>query len=329
MRRRNFLIAALLWVLAGEICLSPAAAAENVVIAYPTTSSQFTPLWFARDLGLYEKYGLDSKLVFVQGGSVLLQAMLAGQVHAAQNGIAETIVAIHRGGDVKILGVTANIFPYTLIVAKGIKSAKELVGGRLAVNRLADVSAIASRVALRQLGLNPDKDVTMLQVGGSPQRLAALQSGSVQAAALDFMSGIRLSKQGYTVLAQVSLNYPYLGPVVSGKFLRENPAAAEGFVKAFVEGIARFKRNRDEGIKALARYMKTNEADVLTKAYDFIANEFYGEVLEPDPKAFQELINELSEREPLVKKATINQLFDLGIARKLEREGFLKSVFAR
>jgi NitT/TauT family transport system substrate-binding protein len=306
-----------------------ARAAESVIIAYPTTSSQFTPLWFARDVGLYDKYGLDSKLVFVQGGSVLLQAMLAGQVHAAQNGIAETMVAIHRGGDVRILGVTANIFPYTLIVSKGIKTAKDLVGGRLAVNRLADVSAIASRVALRQLGLNPDKDVTMLQVGGSPQRLAALQSGSVQAAALDFMSGIRLSKQGYTVLAQVSLNYPYLGPVVSGKFLRENPAAAEGFVKAFVEAIARFKRNRDEGIKALARYMKTNEADVLTKAYDFIANEFYGEALEPDPKAFQELVNEISEREPLVKKATINQLFDLGIARKLEREGFLKSVFGR
>ena len=109
--------------------------------------------------------------------------------------------------------------------------------------------------------------------------------------------------------------------------MRENPAAAESFVKGFVEGIARFKRNREEGIKALARYMKTNEADILTKAYDFIANEFYGETLEPDPKAFQELVNEISDREPLVKKATINQLFDLGIARKLEREGFLKSVF--
>jgi NitT/TauT family transport system substrate-binding protein len=329
MRCQKLLVSPLVWFLVGALSPSPAVALENLIIAYPTTSSQFTPLWLARDLGLYEKYGLDSQLVFVQGGSVLLQAMLAGQVHAAQNGIAETIVAIQRGGDVRILGVTANIFPYTLIVAKGIKNAKDLVGGRLAVNRLADVSAIASRVALRQLGLNPDKDVTMLQVGGSPQRLAALQSGSVQAAALDFMSGIRLSKQGYTVLAQVSLNYPYLGPVVSGKFLRENPAAAEGFVKGFVEGIARFKRNRDEGTKALARYMKTNEADILTKAYDFIANEFYAETLEPDPKAFQELINELSEREPLVKKGTIDQYFDLGIARKLEREGFLKSVFGK
>ena len=231
------------------------------MIAYPTTSSQFTPLWFARDVGLYEKYGLDGQLVFIQGGSILLQAMLAGQAHAAQNGIAETMVAVLRGGDVKILGVTSNIFPYTLIAAKGAKGAKDLMGGRIAVNRLGDVSAIASRVALRKLGLNPDKDVTMLQVGGSPQRLAALQSGSVQGAALDFMSGLRLSKQGYTVLAEVSLNYPYLGPVVSARFLREKPATAEAFVKAFVESIARFKRNREEGIKALARYMKSNETE--------------------------------------------------------------------
>jgi NitT/TauT family transport system substrate-binding protein len=310
--------------------LRSAGALESIVIAYPTTSSQFAPLWFARDVGLYEKYGLDGQLVFIQGGSILLQAMLAGQAHAAQNGIAETMVAVLRGGDVKILGVTSNIFPYTLIVSKSVKNAKDLVGGRIAVNRVGgDVSAIASRVALRNLGLNPDKDVTMLQVGGSPQRLAALQSGAVQGAALDFMSGLRLSKQGYTVLAQVSLNYPYLGPVVSARFLREKPATAEAFVKAFVESIARFKRHREEGIKALARYMKSDETDVLNKAYDFIANEFYAENLEPDPKSFQELVDEVGAREPLAKNATIPQVFDLTIVRKLEKEGFFKSVFKK
>ncbi len=307
----------------------PATALESIVVAYPTTSSQFAPLWFARDTGLYEKYGLDAKLVFVQGGSVLLQAMLAGQAHAAQNGIAETMTAVLRGGDVRILGVTSKIFPYSLIVSKGVKSAKDLVGGKIAVNRLGDVSAIASRVALRNLGLNAEKDVTMLQIGGSPQRLAALQSGAIQGAALDFMSGLRLSKQGYTVLAQVSLNYPYLGPVLSAKFLRENPAAAEAFIKAFVEAIARFKRNREEGISALARYMKSNEPDILNKAYDFIANEFYAENLEPDPKSFQELVDEVSAREPVVKNATIQQVFDLTIAHKLEKEGFFKAVFKK
>src|SRR5262245_59177769 len=99
--------------------LHSAGALESIVIAYPTTSSQFTPLWFARDVGLYEKYGLDDQLVFIQGNSILLQAMLTSQAHAAQNGIAETMVAVLRGGEVKILGVTSNIFPYTLIAAKG------------------------------------------------------------------------------------------------------------------------------------------------------------------------------------------------------------------
>ena len=327
---RKFILSIAFWSIGLGLFVRPAGALETIVIAYPTTSSQFTPLWFARDVGLYEKYGLDGQLVYIQGGSILLQAMLAGQAQAAQNGIAETMIAVLRGGDVRILGVTSNIFPYSLIVSKGVKSAKDLVGGRIAVNRVGgDVSAIASRVALRNLGLNPDKDVTMLQVGGSPQRVAALQSGAVQGAALDFMSGLRLSKQGYTVLAQVSLKYPYLGPVVSARFLRENPAAAEAFLKAFVEGIARFKRNREEGVKALARYMKSNETDVLNKAYDFIANEFYTENLEPDPKSFQELVDEVGAREPLAKNATILQVFDLTIVRKLEKEGFFKSVFKK
>jgi len=329
MRIKQIAIAVILSFFAAAPLSAMAATLESIVIAYPTTSSQFTPLWFARDVGLYEKYGLDPKLVYIQGGSVLLQAMLAGQTHAGQNGVAETVVAILRGGDVRMLGVTSKIFPYTMIVGKNIKSAKDLVGGKLAVNRLADVSAIASQVALRKLGLNPDKDVTMLQVGGSPQRLAALQTGAVQAAALDFMSGLRLSKLGYTVLSQVSLSYPYLGPLVSGRFLRENPAAAEAFLRAFLEAIARFKRNREEGVKALARYMKSNETDVLNQAYDFISTEFYAENLEPDAKSFQELLDELSEREPLAKKAIIPQVFDLTIVRKLEKEGFFKTVFKR
>ena len=308
---------------------APANALESVIIAYPTTSSQFTPLWFTRDAGLYEKYGLDGKLVYIQGGNVLLQAMLAGQAQAAQNGVAETVTAILRGGDVRMLGVTAKIFPYSLIAAKNIKSAKDLVGSRLAINRVGDVSAYGSQLALRKLGLNPDKDVTMLQVGGSPQRLAALQSGSVQAAAMDFMSGLRLAKLGFPVLVQLNLNYPYLGPVVSGKFLRETPALAEAFIRAYVEGIARFKRNREEGVKALGHYMKSNETEILNKAYDFIANEFYAENLEPDAKSFQDLMDEIGEREPLAKKATIAQVFDLTIAHKLDKEGFFKNVFKK
>ena len=308
---------------------SPARALDSVVIAYPTTSSQFTPLWFTRDVGLYEKYGIDARLVFIQGGSVLMQAMLAGQAQAAQNGIADTVPAILRGGDVRMLGVTAKIFPYSLIAAKNIKGAKDLVGGRVAINRIGDVSAYGSQIALRKLGLNPDKDVTMLQVGGSPQRVAALQSGSVQAAAMDFMSGLRLAKLGFPVLVQLNLNYPYLGPVVSGKFLRETPALAEAFVRAYLEGIARFKRNREEGVKALARYMKSSETDILNKAYDFIANDFYAENLEPDAKGFQDLMDEVGEREPLAKKATIVQVFDLTIAHKLDKEGFFKNVFKR
>jgi NitT/TauT family transport system substrate-binding protein len=309
--------------------LAPAHALESVVIGYPTTSSQFAPLWFARDVGLYEKYGLDAKLVFIQGGSVLMQAMLAGQVQAAQNGIADSVPAIVRGGDVRLLGVTAKIFPYSLIAAKGIKGPKDLVGGRIAINRIGDVSAYGSQIALRKLGLNPDKDVTMLQVGGSPQRVAALQSGSVQAAAMDFMSALRLAKLGFPVLVQLNLNYPYLGPIVSGKFLRETPALAEAFIKSYLEGIARFKRNREEGVKALARYMKSNDMDVLNKAYDFIANDFYAENLEPDARAFQDLMDEISEREPLAKKATIAQVFDLTIAHKLEKEGFFKTTFKK
>lgn len=303
------------------------AAAEKIVVGYPTTSSQFTPLWFAKDVGLYEKHGLDADLVFVRGFN-LLQGMMAGQVHVAQTAVADAALAILRGADLRFLALTAKIFPYTLIAKKELRSAKDLKGGKIAINKLADVSEIATRLAVRELGLG-EKDVTMIQVGGSPQRLAALQSGSVQAAALDFMSGLKLAKEGYNVLIQISPSYPYLGLLASGRFIREKPAATEGFVRAFTEAVARFKRNREEGTRAIAHYMKSSEMDIVTRAYDFIAAKFYAENFQPDPGSFQNLLRELSQREPQARTASLSQFFDLKIVQKLEQEGFFKSVFKK
>lgn len=299
-------------------------AAERLVIGYPTTSSQFAPIWFARDTGIYEQNGLSADLVFIRGFN-LLQGMMAGQVDVAQSGVAESVLPIVRGGDLRIVALTAKIFPYTLITNKETKTAKELKGGKIAINRLADVSEVGTRLALRELGLN-EKDVTMIQIGGSPQRLAALQSGSVQAAALDFMSGLRLAKEGYHVLVQISPSYPYLGLLATGKLLKERPRVAEAFVRSFVESLSRFKRNRDEGVQAIARYMQSNDTDIIGKVYDFISTKFYAENFEPDPKEMQDLLDELGQREPLARKATLNQLFDFRIIRKLEQEGVFKSL---
>ncbi|MGH7827198.1 MAG: ABC transporter substrate-binding protein [Candidatus Binatia bacterium] len=302
--------------------------ADKVVIAYPTTSSQFAPLWFAKDVGIYQKYGLDPQLVYIRGFN-LIQGMLADQVNLAQTAVAGTLLAILRGADLRFVAITAKIFPYTLVAAKNIKTVDDLKGGKIAINRLADVSEIASKIALRKLGMNPDRDVTMLQVGGSPDRLAALQSGSVQAAALDFMSGIKMSKEGYNVLARLNLNYPYLGLLAPRKFMKENPDATENFVKAFVESVARFRRNREEGIKVISKYMKSNEMDLVTQAYDFIAKDFYADNLEPDPEGFKLLLEELGAREPRAKSASMDQFVDLTIIRKLEKEGFFKKTLGK
>ncbi len=184
--------------------------------------------------GLYEKYGLDAKLVFIQGGSVLLQAMVAGQAQASQNGVAETATAILRGGDVRMLGVTAKIFPYSLIAAKNIKSAKDLVGGRVAINR----SRGRQRVWLQcwrcgNSGSNPEKDVTMLQVGGSRRNgWPPCNRGACRRRRWTLCRGCGWRSLGFRCWFSSILTILILGPVVSGKFLRESPALAEAFIKA-------------------------------------------------------------------------------------------------
>ena len=154
--------------------------------------------------------------------------MLAGQAQAAQNGIAETMVAVLRGGDVRILGVTSNIFPYTLIAAKGAKGAKDLMGGVVGLQRPGDAYEKNARSALQHLKLNPDKDVKFLYLGTNEAMWIALDARKVAAtmvsppatlfarkAGMNFLvnlSDLKIEYQGSTFATRRSLmkNYPNL-----------------------------------------------------------------------------------------------------------------------
>src|SRR5215467_2598410 len=167
--------------------------AEAIRVGIPGLSAEFAPVWAARDKGLLKKYNLDTEVIAMQGGTQLVQAMIGGSLDFAVMGGAYLTGAV-KGADLVMIATHMDKFPYSLIVKPAIKRTEDLKGTRLAISRFGSSSDAGLRVSLQRSGINPDKDVTILQVGGQTERYAALKAGSWMARSLYRRSAGRVQR---------------------------------------------------------------------------------------------------------------------------------------
>jgi NitT/TauT family transport system substrate-binding protein len=177
-----------------------AAEPSKILLAHGAISANVAPLWLAKEQGFFRKHGLEVDLVFIIAGRAT-QAMMAGQVPVGLVGATHVTNVVTGGGDlVMILGLQ-NTLDYLFIARPGIKTAEELKGKRVAIGTPAGSASLATYVALDYLGLNPRRDnIVLLGIGGVPERLGALRSGSVEATSLSPEFGQIVISEGYRVL---------------------------------------------------------------------------------------------------------------------------------
>ena len=180
----------------------------KMTVGYSAITGAHLPAWLAKETGIFAKNGLDVQLVYVRGGATVMMALLSKETPISQVGGSSIVGASLRGADaVMIAGgnVTADQW---LISRPEIKTAEQLKGGSVAIAVFGGTSDSFARIALKRLGLTPVKDVAILQIGGVPERLSALQKGKVQAAMLSTPDIFIAQKQGFYTLMHVSLPYP-------------------------------------------------------------------------------------------------------------------------
>lgn len=253
-------------------------APAKILLAHAMISNMVTPVWIAKELGLYRKYGLDVDPIFIIGGRAV-QAMVAGQVPAGVIGPAHVVNVATMGGDlVTILGLQ-NTLNYLFIARPSIKSAEDLKGKKVAIATPSGTPTLATYVALDYLGLNPKRDnIVLLQVGGLPERLAALRSGSVEATALFPEYGQVVVSEGYRVLLDMrkeNIPFPLAGLVVSRALMKSSPKTVENLAKAIVEGGAFVHKpgNKDVVMRTLAKNLRLEKPDRLRNAYQELVEE--------------------------------------------------------
>jgi NitT/TauT family transport system substrate-binding protein len=291
-----------LWLLLSQ---SVTHADELRRILYGTTASaSHLPIWVAKDAGYFEKAGFNLEPVQIRGGSLITLAIITGNLPFSGVGAESVIAARAAGGDVVLLACPVDADPVYLITRPEIKSAAELKGQASAVTRYGSTTHFYLRAALKHVGLNPDRDMTILQMGAGPEMVAALESGRIAAAALTTRYAAPFLQRGWPVLVDLSTTdmvYPSSCVTSSRAFIRAEPKTTEDFLRAYVAGIDRIKRDLKFAEKSFAKWLREKDPLIVKQSVGAYARLFKRAPFVPD-KGIENVVKDLMRSRPEFKE---------------------------
>ena len=298
---------------------------DKMRLGYSGTGLNNYVLEMGRRSGIFRKNGLDLEVVYINSGSLLNQALIAGTFDVSFSQGSEAMLAKLRGADMRITAVIANHFNHVYLTAPAITSIKQLKGKKVAVSRFGSGSHFQSNLALKEGGLDPDKDVTVLQIGNSAARMAAILSGTVDGTimAADFVP--RAKKEGFNVvadLAATNIEYPFLSLHMMGNYIERNPKMVKALIKGMSESIGVLQTDNNAAKAVVRSVLRTDDVETVDNAtmrsIQVLARRPF-----PTAAGIKTVLDELS-KEPKAKSSKFEDFVDLRALKDLEREGAFK-----
>ena len=329
MMLRRFTIVCVLMLAVGyfSVSLAQEKKLEKFRTGGGSASATQMALWFAKEGGYYEKNGFNVEVISIPGSSLALQAMLSGELPVIQAGGAGPIQTALAGADTVIIATIAKRFSWWIFSQPNITRMEELKGKVFGVTRFGTQSDLASRLALRRYGIDLDRDVTMIQTGGPSETVSAMAAGKVHAAAITAPATLqarRLKLRELLDLSKLDLDYHVNGLVTTRRFIKTNEDTVRRFVRAYIEGAARGQKDRPFAIKAMGKYFRTDDKEVLEETYDLIIHNGFN--FPPYPSGVAGLLQE--SQSPKAKIAKPEDFVDNRFVRELDQSGFIKAALA-
>jgi NitT/TauT family transport system substrate-binding protein len=292
-------------------------------------SGEFAQAYIAQKKGFFEKHGLAVELVYFQGGSQVVQAMLGGDVPLTVTAGPEGVVAKLQGADIALLAANNPTMHFSLFVSPEIKKPADLRGKRAGVSRFGSSSDFCIRYIFKSLGL-ADDDVTIVQIGDNPSRLAALKSNAIHSTVFTTPNTVRARKAGFVSMVdayKLGLKFHGSGIAASGAFLRERRPVVEDFVKGFLEGVAYAKQNKEESIRLIGEFLRLSERDEAEETYQVIIQNIQPRKPYPAKEGVETVLRNLESTIPKAKGAKAEDLVDESVLRKLDQSGFIDNLY--
>lgn len=316
---------AILWV----VGFASAQPQTRVMSGYAATSGPHAVLWIARDAGLFEKNGLRTDVTYIRSGSTMAQTLVSGDIQMSQMGGPAMLAAGVAGMDVTFVAVALNTTPIVLMGT--VSKVEELKGKAVGVTRYGSNTDISARFAIRKAGLQPEKDVALIQLEDYPGIMGGIASGRIAAGALADPFTDAAKKLGYKEVADVAamgLEFPFVGIAAKKSYIKDNADTVQRFVRAYTEAIAIYKNNRDVAMKITSKYTGIKDPAILGSTVDF-----YAPKLQRIPFAtvggMRFVLDQVAVRDPRAKNYAPETFMDMRFVKQLEDSGFIKSLYPK
>jgi NitT/TauT family transport system substrate-binding protein len=309
---------------------APGAAQERVKIAYSSADASNAIWYLALDSGLYRKHRLDVELVFIQSSTMSVSTVVSGDIQVANTSGGAVASAVAGGANLVMTACYINTLPYELVVQESVKSAEDLKGKSIGISRVGSASDVAARVLVKGLGLEPIKDVPIIQVGGPAERAAAFRTGRI--AGFPSPPGtIHLAKgMAHRILIstadfQKRFDFPYICSTTTRSYLATHRDAVRRLTMALIESTHFLKTRKEDTKKFIAKYTRQNNPQYLEDSY--VANvKLHERVPLVTREGTEVQIKEAVSRKPgaIIK---LEEMVDDSIVRELEKSGFIDKVY--
>src|SRR6476660_1285940 len=301
----------------------------RVMSGYAATSGPHAVLWIARDAGLFEKNGLRVEVAFIRSGSTMAQTLVSGEIQMSQMGGPAMLSAGVAGMDVTFVAVALNTTP--IVIMGNVSKMEELKGKSIGVTRYGSNTDISARFAIQKAGLQPEKDVALIQLEEYANIMGGIASGRIAAGALADPFTDAAKKLGYKEIADVAamgLEFPFVGIAVKKSYVKDNMDTVQRFVRAYTEAIAIYKNNRDTAMKVTSKYTGIKDPAILAATVDF-----YSPKLQRVPYAtvggIRFVLDQVAVRDPRAKNYAPESFMDLRFVKRLEDSGFIQGLYPK
>lgn len=308
-----------------------AAEPERLNVCYSSIAATSITTWVPYEAGIYRKYGLDVRIIYVAGAQAIT-TLISGDTHIVQGSGAAAALSRLSGSDATVIGTTINVIPMSLVTLPDLKTSQDLKGKTFGVSRFGSLTDLGLKRAVAELGLDPEKDIKMIQTGGVPENLLFMQQGVIQGALISSPTLEKAKELGYREfmnLANLKYRYPGTALVTTDSFIRSRPQTLNRFLKATLEGIKYAKANPDFTVRVLGKYTRTTDTPLLASAFKSYVLGYIRDIPTVTQAEMEAVLEDIATRNPKAKGVDARRFYDPAPLEQLAREGFIKELYPR
>lgn len=289
---------------------------EKIRVGVPLFPTVAFPVFVATEKGFFEKNALKVEIIRINSEPTTYQALISGDIDATGGSPSGLVLSNLQGVPVISLGSWDNLVPYTLATREKINDLSQLKGKKIGVNRLGGKSSLILRVMLEEVGLNPMKDVTLLQLGGSQERLAALIRGGIDAAPVDYAFEPKMKQMGFFLVQARKTPFMNGSIVVKTSSLRSDRAKWKRFVSGLLEATSYLMSQKEGTLEVLRRVTRMEDKESLDFIYEQMRSRADPNLIPPDA-AVENLVKMVAYVDKRASSVEKTKLLDFSILEEL------------